>query len=167
VFLLFQKRLLTEGEKRMKCPVCGCLEDKVIESRQSAGGDSIRRRRMCMGCNYRFTSYEHIEEKKLMIVKKDKRREEFSEEKLSKGVYRAFEKRSVPPSVITKLINDIGEQCVILAGESHEIDSSRIGELVMDKLQDIDMVAYIRFASVYRQFDDVKEFIREIKRIKK
>ena len=102
-----------------------------------------------------------------MIVKKDKRREEFSEEKLSKGVYRAFEKRSVPPFVITKLINDIGEQCVILAGESHEIDSSRIGELVMDKLQDIDMVAYIRFASVYRQFDDVKEFIREIKRIKK
>ncbi len=151
----------------MKCPVCGCLEDKVIESRQSAGGDSIRRRRMCMGCNYRFTSYEHIEEKKLMIVKKDKRREEYCEEKLSKGVYRAFEKRSVPPSVITKLIEDIRERCVVLAGESHEIDSSRIGELVMDKLQEIDMVAYIRFASVYRQFDDVKEFIREIKRIKK
>lgn len=151
----------------MKCPNCGSMDDRVLESRQIADGNSIRRRRMCNVCEYRFTSYEHIEEKKLMIVKKDKRREEFSREKLEKGFQRACEKRPVSQSSIDSVITEIEEAANVIAGDTHEIDSLKLGELVMDKLKTLDLVAYIRFASVYRQFDDVKEFIMEIKKIKK
>lgn len=151
----------------MKCPNCSSTDDKVLESRQSADGNAIRRRRICNQCGHRFTSYEHIERKKLMIIKKDGRREEFSKEKLSKGVYKAFEKRPISSATIDAMINEVEEKSVLIAGESHELESIKIGELLMDKLKEIDLVAYIRFASVYQQFDDVKEFIKEIKRIKK
>ncbi len=151
----------------MKCPNCSSTDDKVIESRQSADGNAIRRRRACNSCGYRFTSYEHIEEKKLMIVKRDGRREEFSKDKLSRGIYRAFEKRPTPQATIDKLINQIEESAAVKAGDSHEVATDVVGRLLMDKLQEIDLVAYIRFASVYKQFDDVKEFIKEIKSIKK
>ncbi len=150
----------------MKCPNCGSMDDRVLESRQIADGSSIRRRRECNGCSYRFTSYEHIEEKKLIIVKRDGRREDFSIDKLAKGVHRAFEKRPVSQSSIDDILGEIETKCSVMANDAREIESSKLGELVMEKLKEVDLVAYIRFASVYRQFDDVKEFIKEIKKIK-
>ena len=150
----------------MKCPNCGSMDDRVLESRQIADGSSIRRRRECNGCSYRFTSYEHIEEKKLIIVKRDGRREDFSIDKLAKGVHRAFEKRPVSQSSIDDILGEIETKCNVMANDAREIESSKLGELVMEKLKEVDLVAYIRFASVYRQFDDVKEFIKEIKKIK-
>lgn len=150
----------------MKCPNCGSTDDRVLESRQIADGSSIRRRRECNGCSYRFTSYEHIEEKKLIIVKRDGRREDFSIDKLAKGVHRAFEKRPVSQSSIDDILGEIETKCNVMANDAREIESSKLGEFVMEKLKEVDLVAYIRFASVYRQFDDVKEFIKEIKKIK-
>ncbi|OHD10622.1 MAG: transcriptional regulator NrdR [Spirochaetes bacterium GWD1_27_9] len=150
----------------MKCPNCSCVEDKVLESRSIAGGISLRRRRECLSCGYRFTSYEHIEEKKLMVSKRDKRRELFNIEKLSTGIQKAFEKRPIPQSVIEDLINSIQEEAILEAGDSHEISSYQIGEMAIKKISKIDPIAYIRFASVYRKFEDVSEFIREIENIK-
>ncbi|HOV14726.1 MAG TPA: transcriptional regulator NrdR [Spirochaetota bacterium] len=151
----------------MKCPNCSNIDDKVIESRSIAGGISIRRRRECLNCGYRFTSYEHIEEKKLMVTKRDKRRELFSFEKLSNGIQKAFEKRPVPQNTIEKIINDIEEEAILLAGDKHEIPSSELGEMAMEKIRAVDSVAYIRFASVYRKFEDISEFIREIENIRR
>ncbi|HBD94813.1 MAG: transcriptional regulator NrdR [Spirochaetes bacterium GWF1_31_7] len=151
----------------MKCPNCGSTDDRVLESRQIAEGSSIRRRRVCNSCEYRFTSYEHIEEKKLMIVKKDNRREEFSRDKLSRGLQKACEKRPVSQPSIDQSVIEIHEKANFMAGDTHEINSIKLGEIVMDKLKELDLVAYIRFASVYKQFDDVKEFIKEIKKINK
>jgi transcriptional repressor NrdR len=149
----------------MKCPNCGCLEDKVLESRQIAEGNSIRRRRECIKCSYRFTSYELIEEKQLMVVKRDDRREAFSREKLASGIRRAIEKRPVSQADVDLLLQDIEEAALIAAGEHHEIASMVLGEMIMKRLGELDQVAYIRFASVYRQFKDVKEFIKEIENI--
>ena len=149
----------------MKCPICGCKEDRVLETRLIGDGISIRRRRECISCGYRFTTYEHVEEKKLMVVKRDKRREEFSIEKLSAGINKAIEKRPVSRPQIEELLIAIEEEAIVRAGENHELSSHQIGEMVMEKLHALDQVAYIRFASVYRQFKDVKEFIREIKNI--
>jgi transcriptional repressor NrdR len=151
----------------LKCPNCGAIEDRVLESRHLVSGVSIRRRRECLSCGYRFTSYEHIEEKKLMIIKRDERREQFNIEKLSGGIQKAFEKRPVPQNVIVDLINSIEEEANIKAGDKHEIPSSEIGEMVMEKIAKVDSVAYIRFASVYRNFADVNEFIKEIENIKR
>jgi len=149
----------------MKCPLCGCIEDKVLETRLIAEGISIRRRRECVSCGYRFTTYEHVEEKKLMVIKRDERREEFSIEKLSAGINKAIEKRPVSRPEIEELLLSVEEEAIVKAGENHEISSKDIGEMVMEKLHKMDQVAYIRFASVYRQFEDVKEFIKEIKNI--
>ncbi len=149
----------------MKCPHCGCLEDKVLESRQIADGSSIRRRRECIECGFRFTSYEHIKEKKLMVIKKDKRREPFSLEKLATGINKAVEKRPVSQKEIEEMLHSIEGEAMLKAGEDMEILSDIIGEIVMEKLKKIDKVAYIRFASVYRKFEDVDEFINEIKKI--
>ena len=146
----------------MKCPNCGSLDDKVLESRQIAGGASIRRRRMCNACEYRFTSYEHIEEKTLAVVKKDNRREEFSHEKLARGIQKACEKRPIASSEISQAVIDIYDKVVFMAGDQHEIKSIDLGEVTMKKLKQLDLVAFIRYASVYKQFDDVKEFIKEI-----
>lgn len=151
----------------MKCPVCGCMDDKVLETRFIGDCSSIRRRRECTGCGYRFTTYEVIEEKKLMVIKRDQRREEFSIEKLSSGINKAIEKRPIPRAVIDDLVREIEEEAIKKAGFSHEISSQELGELVMEKLHNLDEVAYIRFASVYRQFKGVNEFIKEIKNIKK
>lgn len=151
----------------MRCPVCGSMDDKVIESRHIAYGSSIRRRRECIACNYRFTSYEHIEEKELMVIKEDNRRELFSLEKMLAGIQKACEKRSISQVTINKMVQDIEEKCILIASDTHEIATLKIGEMVMERLKEIDPIAYIRFASVYRKFDNVVEFIKEIEKIKK
>jgi transcriptional repressor NrdR len=149
----------------MKCPICNCTDDKVLETRLIGNGRSVRRRRECESCGYRFTTFEQVEEKKLMVVKRDGRREEFSIDKLAAGIDKAIEKRPVPRPVIDELLQTVEEDANMRAGETHEISSFELGEAVMEKLHELDQVAYIRFASVYRQFEDVKEFIREIKNI--
>lgn len=146
----------------MRCPHCGSLEDKVLESRTLAGGESIRRRRECLSCGYRFTSYERIEEKQLMVVKSDGRREPFDRSKLERGIQRACEKRNISQNTIEELINEIEDQAAMLGKTTHEVSSRQLGEMVLTKLHDLDKVAYVRFASVYRKFSDVDEFIREI-----
>jgi len=151
----------------LKCPNCESIDDRVLESRHIAAGISIRRRRECLSCGYRFTSYEHIEEKKLMVTKRDNRREQFSVEKLSSGIQKAFEKRPVSQGVIIDLINSIEEEANVQAKDKHEIPSLELGEMAMKKIAKIDSVAYIRFASVYRNFENVNEFIKEIENLKK
>lgn len=147
----------------MRCPHCHSLEDKVIESRTLASGDAIRRRRECLECGYRFTSYERIEEKQLMVIKRSSdRREPFSREKLERGIQRALEKRPVSQVQIENLINELEDEAVMKGRGSHEITSREIGEMVLKMLYRIDKVAYIRFASVYRNFEDVDEFVSEI-----
>jgi transcriptional repressor NrdR len=149
----------------MRCPHCGNFDDKVIESRTLANGDAIRRRRECNGCGYRFTSYERVEDKQFMVIKKDGRREPFEREKIERGVRRALEKRPVSQMSIENLINEIEDAVAIMGKVNHEIDSAAIGELALDKLGALDKVAYIRFASVYRQFENVEEFVGEIQNL--
>jgi transcriptional repressor NrdR len=149
----------------MRCPHCGTIEDKVIESRTLANGDAVRRRRECINCNYRFTSYEKIDERQFMVIKKDQRREPFDREKLERGVVRALEKRPVSQMQIENLINEIEDESAIISKGSREISSSIIGELVLKRLGNLDKVAYIRFASVYKSFNDLEEFIEEIKQV--
>ena len=149
----------------MRCPHCGSFDDKVIESRTLANGDAIRRRRECSGCGYRFTSYERTEDKQFMIIKRDSRREPFDRTKIEKGVTRALEKRPVSQMGIESLVNEIEDQAAILGKNSHEIDSAIIGDLVLEKLAALDKVAYIRFASVYRHFENLDEFLLEIKKV--
>jgi len=149
----------------MRCPHCGNYDDKVVESRTLANGEAIRRRRECNGCGYRFTSYERTEDNYFMIVKRDGRREPFDRRKIERGVIRALEKRPVSQMVVESLVNEIEDQTAMLGKGSHEIDSATVGELVLAKLSDLDKVAYIRFASVYRHFENLEEFIREIKKM--
>lgn len=151
----------------MRCPYCGKTEDKVLESRTMANGESIRRRRECTSCGYRFTSYERIEEKPLMVVKKDGRRQPFARAKIEKGVERALEKRPVPTNTIESIVNEIEEQALMKARVSREISTTELGELVLERLNAIDKVAYIRFASVYKHFENLDEFITEVKKIGK
>ena len=149
----------------MRCPHCGSFDDKVIESRTLANGDAIRRRRECSQCSYRFTSYERTEDKQFMVIKRSGRREPFDREKIEKGVARAVEKRPVSPMVRESLINEIEDQTAILGKVNHEIDSAVIGDLVLEKLAALDKVAYIRFASVYRHFENLDEFVKEIQKV--
>lgn len=151
----------------MRCPYCGNLEDKVLESRTMVNGESIRRRRECLSCGHRFTSYEHIEEKPFMVVKAGARREPFDRSKLEKGIERALEKRPVSLSMVEQISYEIEDEAIKEAKESREISTSRLGELVLEKLYEIDKVAYIRFASVYRHFENLEEFITEVKNIEK
>jgi transcriptional repressor NrdR len=146
----------------MRCPHCGGIEDKVIESRQNASGTVIRRRRECDECGYRFTSYEHIEEKKLKVVKRDGRRESFDLRKLEVGIQKSLEKRPVSQEVVEKILQRIEDEAMLKAKSSHELSASDIGEMVLRELYAVDRVAYVRFASVYRMFDNVDEFIRAI-----
>ena len=149
----------------MRCPYCGSLDDKVIESRSMANGESIRRRRECVSCGYRFTSYERIEEKPFMVIKKSGRRQPFDRTKLEKGIARALEKRPFSTGMIENIINDIEDQAIILGKANREISTSELGELVLSRLHDVDKVAYIRFASVYKHFENLNEFINEVNRI--
>ena len=147
----------------MRCPYCNHNEDKVIDSRETANGTSIRRRRECINCGRRFTTYEYIEKTPLMVVKKDGRREPFDREKIISGLIRACQKRNVSVGTLDKLASDV--EVEIQKKFDREVDSKYIGELVMDKLSGIDDVAYVRFASVYRQFKDVNQFMRELKEV--
>ncbi|MBP5426485.1 MAG: transcriptional regulator NrdR [Clostridiales bacterium] len=149
----------------MRCPYCSHIEDKVIDSRPNEDSSSIRRRRECLKCHKRFTTYEKIENIPLMVIKKDKTREEFDANKMLSGLLRACEKRPVSVSTLENLVYDIENQ--ILTSLTKEIDSCTLGEIVMDKLKDIDDVAYVRFASVYRQFKNINAFIEELQKLLK
>ncbi len=149
----------------MKCPFCESTDDKVIESRMIANGESIRRRRECNSCGYRFTSYEHIEEKKLLVIKRDGSRQPFDQKKLEHGILRAIEKRPIPQETIDEALIDIENQARMRAKNTHELPSMELGEMVLKKLYSLDKVAYVRFASVYRKFEDVEEFVKEIERL--
>jgi len=145
----------------MKCPFCAHLEDKVVDSREGKDGRVIRRRRECLKCERRFTSYERIDEIAFMVVKKDERREPYDRNKLLAGLRRASEKRPVSPAAL-EAIADRVEQ-ILQESAEREIPTRVIGETVMEALRDLDTVAYVRFASVYRQFQDVDQFMRELK----
>lgn len=147
----------------MKCPYCGFDEDKVIDSRTTKEGSAIRRRRECVKCNKRFTTYEQVEEILPAVIKKDGRRELFDSNKIVKGIRKACEKRPISMTHIEKIASEI-EKNIIDKGEK-EIASTEIGELVMKSLNDLDHVAYVRFASVYRQFKDIGDFMEEVKKI--
>ncbi len=147
----------------MKCPFCSFEESKVIDSRPTDEGERIRRRRECMSCGKRFTTYEIIESVPVIVVKKDKSREVFDRDKLFNGMMRACEKRPVSVDVIERAIDDI--EAELQNSLDREVTSVKIGELVMDKLKDIDEVAYVRFASVYRQFKDINTFMSELKKL--
>ena len=145
----------------MKCPFCAEINNKVIDSRLSKDGNIIRRRRECIVCSRRFTTYEHIEEIPVMIIKKDGRREVFSIDKLRSGIQKACQKRNISVNIIEEFLDEL-ERDLRESGEK-EIPSHKIGEKVMAKLYEIDDVAYVRFASVYREFKDVNDFVSELK----
>ena len=147
----------------MKCPFCGYEESKVIDSRPTDEGQRIRRRRECLECNKRFTTYEIIESIPIIVIKKDKSRETFNREKLMTGLLRACEKRPVSIDMLDNMIDEI--EVIIQNSLDREVSSERIGELVMDKLKKIDEVAYVRFASVYRQFKDINTFMNELNKL--
>jgi transcriptional repressor NrdR len=144
----------------MKCPFCGNAENKVIDSRISKDGKAIRRRRECLSCSKRFTTYEFVEDIMPMVVKKDGRREPFDRMKIRNGVMTACEKRPISMESMEKIVEDVEQACQVFQAE---ITSSVIGEKVMAELKALDGVAYVRFASVYRQFRDVGEFMSELK----
>ena len=145
----------------MKCPFCGHPKDKVVDSRESGPGDAIRRRRECLECGRRFTSYERIDEIPYLVIKKDGRREAFDRQKLLAGLHRACEKRPVSAKALSEIVDEI-EQMVQDAPD-REIEGAAIGERVMERLKELDKVAYVRFASVYRKFEDVEEFMAELR----
>ena len=147
----------------MKCPYCSHLDTKVIDSRPAEDGSSIRRRRLCDVCGKRFTTYEKVETIPLIVIKKDNNREQYNRGKIERGVLRACYKRPVSADDIQKTVERI--ETKIFSLEEKEISSSMIGEIVMDELKVLDEVAYVRFASVYREFKDVNTFMDEIKRI--
>lgn len=151
----------------MRCPHCGNMEDKVIESRTLADGTAIRRRRECAECGYRYTSYERVEERPLMVVKTAGGREPFDRQKLERGIRQAVRKRPVSQLQVEEALNDIEDRAAIIAKSTHEIASQKLGEMVLSRLYELDRVAYVRFASVYRNYADVKEFVSEIERLKK
>ena len=145
----------------MKCPFCSDTENKVIDSRISKEGDAIRRRRECLGCGKRFTTYEFVEEVLPVVVKKDGRREPFDRTKIRAGIKKACEKRPISTDAIETLVDNVERACQEF--QDKEIPSSAIGEKVMHELQALDGVAYVRFASVYRKFRDVNDFLEELK----
>src|SRR5256885_12896019 len=148
----------------MKCGQCGCEDTKVIESRDASDGQAIRRRRACPDCGYRFTTYERLERPQLIVIKHDGTRQLFNRDKLLGGLYRACEKTPVTNLQLEALVADI-EQALYACGEP-EVNSSKVGELVMERLSQLNEVAYVRFASVYRRFTDIAGFERELSHIK-
>jgi transcriptional repressor NrdR len=147
----------------MRCPKCSCQDDKVIDSRASREGATIRRRRECLKCGYRFTTYEEIERGGLFVVKRDGRREEFSKEKLLAGIKKACQKRPISPKVTEDLVERIVNE--VTDKYEREVPGEVIGKLVMEGLRQIDEVAYVRFASVYRRFQEATDFVQEVKKL--
>lgn len=147
----------------MKCPFCGSIEDKVIDSRTSKDGESIRRRRACIKCGGRFTSYERVEDPLPMVIKKDGSREFYDRQKILTGLKKACEKRPIPTAALENIVGSIERKLIGLGVK--EIKSSWIGEEVVSALKEIDKVAYVRFASVYRQFRDINDLIHEVKKL--
>jgi len=147
----------------MRCPKCGCQEDKVIDSRSSREGATIRRRRECLKCGHRFTTYEEVERAGLLVVKRDGRREEFSKDKLLSGIRKACQKRPISPKVTEDLVERIVNE--VTDKYEREVPGEVIGRLVMDGLRQIDDVAYVRFASVYRRFQEATDFVQEVKKL--
>lgn len=147
----------------MNCPFCGYEESKVIDSRPTDEGQRIRRRRECLQCAKRFTTYEIIESLPIIVIKKDKSRETFNRDKIMNGLLRACEKRPVSIDMLDRIIDDI--EIIIQNSLDREVTSEKIGELVMEKLKEIDEVAYVRFASVYRQFKDINTFMYELNKL--
>ncbi|MFH1771538.1 MAG: transcriptional regulator NrdR [Candidatus Omnitrophota bacterium] len=145
----------------MRCPYCNDNEDKVVDSREISEAKEIRRRRECLNCGKRFTTYEHIERTSLMVTKKDGRREPFNRQKILNGLSRACEKRPISMQKLEKIVLEVSEE--IQKKFDQEVESRLIGELVIKKLADLDDVAYVRFASVYRQFKDINQFMRELR----
>jgi len=145
----------------MKCPFCGFENDKVVDSRESKEADSIRRRRECLKCGKRFTTYERIDEIPYMVVKKDGSREKFDRQKVLNGMLRACEKRPVPISRLEQIVNEA--EAFVIESAERERKTSEVGELIMNRLRRYDKVAYVRFASVYLDFKDVQEFMAELK----
>ncbi|MGO8793384.1 MAG: transcriptional regulator NrdR [Candidatus Sulfotelmatobacter sp.] len=145
----------------MKCPFCGFAEDKVVDSRESKEAESIRRRRECLKCGKRFTTYERIDEIPYMVVKKDGRREKFERQKVLAGLLKACEKRPVPMAKLEALVNEI--EAYVAESPDRERPAAELGELVMNQLKKLDKVAYVRFAYVYLDFKDIREFMDELK----
>jgi len=147
----------------MKCPFCGHNNDRVVDSREGKGGRVIRRRRECNQCRRRFTSYERIDEIPYMVVKKDGRREPFDRHKILNGLMKACEKRPVPVRALEQIVDEVEQ--MLQDGPERELPTQTLGAHVMKRLKDLDQVAYVRFASVYRQFEDVNEFMSELKEL--
>ncbi len=145
----------------MKCPYCGHNKDKVIDSREKRGGEAIRRRRQCLACSRRFTTYERTEEAPYMVIKKDGRRETFDRQKILRGLLKACEKRPISVTTLEELIDTIEQK--LQERSEREIPTSEIGSFIMERLKELDKVAYVRFASVYREFKDINEFMDELK----
>jgi transcriptional repressor NrdR len=149
----------------MKCPFCEHLEDKVVDSRETREGDSIRRRRECTGCGRRFTTYERIDEVPYMVVKKDGRREKFDRQKVLNGLIKACEKRPVGMASLAHIVDSVETR--VTDSQEREISTTEIGEFLMDSLRNLDKIAYVRFASVYRDFQDEEAFFKELKTLMK
>jgi transcriptional repressor NrdR len=154
---------LEEGENPMKCPYCGYAESKVVDSRPADDGTSIRRRRECLSCAKRFTTYETVESLPMVVVKKDGSRQSFDRSKVLSGMIRACEKRPVPLAELERIAGEVEQE--LQNGLDREITTEHIGELVMEKLRNLDQVAYVRFASVYRQFKDIDTFMAELSKL--
>ncbi len=149
----------------LKCPICGFVDSKVLDSRPSETENAIRRRRECDSCHHRFTTYEKIEETPIMVIKKSNIRQPFDREKIMAGLIKACEKRPIPISKIEEIANKVEQ--TIRNSMKKEINSSEIGEMVMEYLKEVDEIAYVRFASVYRQFKDISVFVKEVNKLLK
>jgi transcriptional repressor NrdR len=149
----------------MKCPFCGHAEDKVVDSRESREGEAIRRRRQCLGCRRRFTTYERIDEIPYMVVKKDGRREKFDRQKVLAGLLRACEKRPISMGKLESIVNEA--EALVVESTDRERSTREMGQLLMERLKKLDKVAYVRFASVYQDFKDIREFMDELKALLK
>lgn len=147
----------------MNCPFCGHLQDKVVDSRESKEGDAIRRRRQCLACERRFTTYERIDEVPYMVVKKDGRREKFDRQKVLAGLLKACEKRPISVGKLSELVNQV--EATVSDSADREISTTQVGEFLMSNLRELDKIAYVRFASVYRDFQDEEAFFQELKQL--
>jgi transcriptional repressor NrdR len=145
----------------MRCPYCGDVKDRVVDSREGKTGDTIRRRRECQSCRKRFTTYERVENIPFMVIKRDEKREVFDRNKLMSGLLKAAEKRSVGMADLEAIVSEV--EGMLHDSPNREVETARIGEAVMSRLRELDQVAYVRFASVYRRFEDANEFMQELK----